>query len=145
MRDLLLCFLITLRGNDLKNISLIEIWNLRNICQHIDRRWGLSLWGFWGYAVPYSNAIIFKTKKSFSIFSFIYGISIKFWKVSKKRWLSELMYIRNYRLSKTWLNHSLESTVSEHLSTVNMLKSPKHLWIQHENSFIIFFHQFDGN
>ena len=37
------------------------------------------------------------------------------------------MYFRNYRLSKTWLDQSLKSAVSEHPLIVNMLKSPKHL------------------
>ena len=37
------------------------------------------------------------------------------------------MYFRSYRLSKTWLDHSLKSAVSEHPLIVNMLKSPKHL------------------
>ena len=37
------------------------------------------------------------------------------------------MLFRNYRLSNTWLDHSLKSAVSEHPSTVNMLKDPKYL------------------
>ena len=35
------------------------------------------------------------------------------------------MYIRSYRLQKTWLDKCLKSPVSEHPSTVNMLKGPK--------------------
>ena len=50
------------------------------------------------------------------------------------------MYFRNYRQSNTWLNHSLKSTVSERLSTVNMLKGTKHLWNLHESTFSISFH-----
>ena len=34
------------------------------------------------------------------------------------------MYFRNYRLTKTWLNHSLTSVVAEHPSTVNMVNGP---------------------
>ena len=49
------------------------------------------------------------------------------------------MHFRNYRLSKTWLERSLKSAVSEHLSTVNMLKGPKHLWNLQESTFIFFF------
>ena len=49
------------------------------------------------------------------------------------------MYFRNYRLSMTWLNHSLESAVSEHPFTVNMLVNPKHLWNLHHRTFKIFF------
>ena len=37
------------------------------------------------------------------------------------------MYFPNYRLSKTWLNHSLESAVSEPPSTVTRLMGAKHL------------------
>ena len=32
------------------------------------------------------------------------------------------MYFQNYRLWKTWLGQSLKGAVSEHPSTVNMLK-----------------------
>ena len=38
------------------------------------------------------------------------------------------MYFWNYRLSKTWLSHSLENIVSEPPSTVNVLMGAKHLW-----------------
>ena len=41
---------------------------------------------------------------------------------SKKRWSSYLLYFENYRLSKTWLDHSLKNTVSDHPLAVNMLK-----------------------
>ena len=51
------------------------------------------------------------------------------------------MCFRNYRLSKTWLNHSLKSYVSEPPSTFNMLMDDKHLWKLHESTFIIFFDQ----
>ena len=37
------------------------------------------------------------------------------------------MYFRNYRLSNTWLNDSLESTVPESHSTVKVLMGAKHL------------------
>ena len=53
------------------------------------------------------------------------------------------MYFRNYRLSKTWLDHSLKSAVSEHNSLVNMLKGLKHLGNLHENTFILFLHHFE--
>ena len=55
------------------------------------------------------------------------------------------MYFRYYRLSKTWLGHSLKYTVSEHPLTVNTLKGPKHLWNLHESTFIIFFISLMGN
>ena len=37
------------------------------------------------------------------------------------------MYFQNYRVSKTWLENSLKSTISELLLRVNMLKGP-HTW-----------------
>ena len=49
------------------------------------------------------------------------------------------MYIRNYRLWKSWLDHSLKSAVSEHALTVNMPKHRKYLQNLHESAFIMFF------
>ena len=37
------------------------------------------------------------------------------------------MYFQNYKLSKTWLDHSVKSAISERPSTVNMLKGATHL------------------
>ena len=37
------------------------------------------------------------------------------------------MYFRSYRMSETWLDHSLKIAVSELPLTVNMLKHLKHL------------------
>ena len=54
------------------------------------------------------------------------------------------MYFRDYRLSKTWLNHSLKTTISEDPLAVNMWKGPKHLWNHHERSFIIHFGNYEG-
>ena len=51
------------------------------------------------------------------------------------------MYFRNYRLSKTWLDQSLKSTISGDPLTVNMLKGPKHLSNLDDSTFIIVFHQ----
>ena len=42
-------------------------------------------------------------------------------------------------MSKTWLDHSLKNTVSEHPLTVNMLNLPKQLKNPHESTFIMFF------
>ena len=50
------------------------------------------------------------------------------------------MYFWYYKLSKTWLDNSLKSVVSEHPLTVNKLKGPKYLWNLHETTFIIFQH-----
>ena len=49
------------------------------------------------------------------------------------------MHFWNYRLWKSWLDHSLKSAVSEHALTVNMWKHPKSLWNLHESTFIMFF------
>ena len=44
----------------------------------------VSSCGLWKFAVPYSNAVILKTKHSLTVFYSIDGISIKFWKFSKE-------------------------------------------------------------
>ena len=51
------------------------------------------------------------------------------------------MYFRSYRLSETWLDHFLKSTVSELPLRVNMLKDPKQLLNLDESTFVIFFPQ----
>ena len=55
------------------------------------------------------------------------------------------MYFQNYRLRKTWLDKYPKSHVSEHHSTVNMLKKPKHLRNLHDSTFITFFHHSGGD
>ena len=49
-----------------------------------------------------------------------------------------LMYFRNYRLSKTWLDHYLRSDVLDHPLRVNILQGPQHLLNFYESMFIIF-------
>ena len=49
-----------------------------------------------------------------------------------------LMYFRNYRLPKTWLDHYLRSAVLEHPLIIKILQAPKHLLNFHERMFIIF-------
>ena len=60
--------------------------------------------------------------------------------IFKKKKIVIANYFRNYRVSKTCLDHSLISPVSEHPSTINMLKCPKQLWNLHDTTFIIFFY-----
>ena len=48
------------------------------------------------------------------------------------------MFFRNYRLWKTWLNHSLESAVSEFPWIIKILMGVKHFWNLHESTFIKF-------
>ena len=55
------------------------------------------------------------------------------------------MYFRDYRLSKTWLDHSLESPVSVPPSIINVLMGAKHLWNLYEGTFIIFLMKLKGN
>ena len=110
IRALLSYFWITPKGNDLENISLIGIWNVRGVCYHTDCQWQVSCLALWEFEVPYSIPVIIKRKNFFSIFCSIYGIYI-----------------------------SLESDVSESPSTVNMLMGAKHLWNLHESTFIKFF------
>ena len=82
-------------------------------------------------------------KKFLSVLFCLWNLHL-IWTFSKKRWSSQLMYFRNYRLSKTWIDHSLKRASSEHPSTINMLKGPKHLKNIHESTFIRFSHHFEG-
>ena len=50
------------------------------------------------------------------------------------------MYFQYNRLSKTSLDHSMESADSEHPLTVNKLEGRKHWRNLHENTFIMFFY-----
>ena len=54
------------------------------------------------------------------------------------------MYLRNYRLSKSCLEHFQKTAISEILLRLNMLKDPKHLWNLDEGTFIIFFFFFSS-
>ena len=54
------------------------------------------------------------------------------------------MYFWNYGMQETWLDKYLKSPVSEHPSTVNMLKTPKHFWYLHESSSNIFYRHSGG-
>ena len=74
---------LTLRGNNLENSSIIEIWYHRGVCKDIDCRLQVSFSGLWEFAIPYSNKIILKTKNIFSVFCSVYGIFITFKKFSK--------------------------------------------------------------
>ena len=83
-----------------------------------------------------------KKQKSFShIFFWLH-----FWNLYqvlnslKKRWPSELIFFRNYRLRETWLDNCLKSPVLQRSLTVDMLKGPKNFLKLNGNTFIISFH-----
>ena len=61
----------------------------------------------------------------------------------KKRWALEVICFWNYTLQKAELLKCQKSPVSEHLSTVNMLKAPKHSINLHGSIFVWFFDQFE--
>ena len=84
MRALLPYFSVTVRRNNLENISLTEVWNRRVGCYHIDCRSQVSCSGLCEFAVPYSNPVILKIKNIFRVFYCIYGISFKIRTFSKK-------------------------------------------------------------
>ena len=52
---------------------------------------------------------------------------------------------KQYGLQKMWLDKCLKSFVSEHHSTVNILKGRKQLWNLHDSTFIKFLHQYEQN
>ena len=70
-----------------------------------------------------SNAIISKSKNIFSIFFCISEIYIKFGIFWKEIWASEVICFWNYRLQKAGLFKWQKSPISEHLWTVNILKT----------------------
>ena len=78
MRMLLSCVFIILRDVDLENVSLSVRSNLGDLCYYIDCRWQVYRWTLREFETPNSNAIIWKTKNSISIFYSISEIYIKF-------------------------------------------------------------------
>ena len=64
--------------------------------------------------------------------------------LKKKRWVSYLMYFRNYTRQKAWLLEFLKSSVLEHLWTVNMWKRPKHCPNLYGSRFLVFFGHPEG-
>ena len=69
--------------------------------------------------VPYSNAIILKTKNFFSVFFFHWFNLQQLLNILIKRRLPQLMYFRNDRLSKTRLDYSYQF----HLWNLNQILS----------------------
>ena len=86
-----------------------------------------------------SNATISKSENIFLFFFCIYGIYIKFEILWRKRWASEVICFRNYRLQNARLLQCIKSRVSEHLWSINMWKCPKHCLNLHSSIFVIFF------
>ena len=77
-----------------------------------------------------------KQETFFGILCFIYEMYSKFWTFWEKPCSSQAVYFRNYGLAKTWLDKCLKGPVSEHRSTVNMLKGSIHCWNLHDIAFI---------
>ena len=65
--------------------------------------------------------------------------------ISKKRWYLQTMYFRSLRLPNMLLDKYLKSPVSEHDSTVNMLRVYKYLWNLHRITFVLNLHHFGQN
>ena len=86
-----------------------------------------------------SNDVISKSKTIFWIFFSISGIYIKFGKISKKIWASEVISFWNYRFEKAELLQCPKSHVSEHLWKFNILKDRKHSLNPRGTIFVIFF------
>ena len=81
-----------------------------------------------------------KNEKHFPVFFFYFWNLHQILNIlKKKRWSAELLYFRIYRLLKTFLEHSLKDTVSEHCLPVSMWKRPKLLPKEHESLWSYFF------
>ena len=76
---------------------------------------------------------------------------LHFWKLNQilnnlKKWRpSYLFYFRNYILPKIWLDQCLKSPVTQHPSTVIMLKVFWHLRNLHDTTFTILFRESGEN
>ena len=71
----------------------------------------------------------------------ISGMYIKFWILSNKIWASQVISYWNFRLERGELLKSKKKSVSEHLWTVNMLKSSKRCLNLHSSVFLKLFDQ----
>ena len=104
--------------------SLLMIWKISRLCPN-----SLSSYGKKQFKGTILDAIISKLKNFFWIFFYIFEIQFKFSTFSKKRWLSWLMYFRNYWLRKMWLDKCLKIPVWEDPSKGNMLNGTKYVEI----------------
>ena len=55
------------------------------------------------------------------------------------------MYFRNYGLPRKWLDQCIKSPVSEDPLKTNMVNAPKHCSNLKDNSFTIFFDQWEAS
>ena len=77
-------------------------------------------------------------KKFFNFFRHFWELH-KILNTFKKIWAAEMISYRNYRVEKAELLKWTKNLVWEHLSTVKMLKDPKHCLNLHGSIFVIFF------
>ena len=84
-----------------------------------------------------------RNEQIFSIFLCISGMYIKFEKLWKRIWASEVISFWTYRLQKGRLLKCLKNRVSEHSWTVSILTGPKHFTNLHAHIFVIFFDHSD--
>ena len=158
MTALLSYFFIALGRIELKNVSVSDIWNLVSMKDCFLRHW-LQMTSFFfpivtirGYQFQWNYL---KNEKCFLHFF------LRFWNLHQilsiwqnlRQLLNNLEhyrplylpYFRNYRLPKTSLDQCPKSRITEHPSTVILLKVPKHLWNLRQRTFIIFFHHSGEN
>ena len=70
-----------------------------------------------------------KKQKAFSQnFSCNLEMYRRFWTLSEKRWPSLLMYLGNYEFPKTLLDKCQKCSISEDISTSNMVNEIKQCW-----------------
>ena len=132
----LIIFFITLKETDLENIWFSEILGAFVNALIADDKYPLQ---------NCEKPSYLKNENFFSNYLFFCWNLHQLWNILKKRWSSLLMYFRNYRLWKTWLDHSLNSGVSQHPLIVNMFKHAKRLLNLHEGTLINFFNTSEGN
>ena len=96
--------------------------------------------------MPQIHMQVCRKRKTFSQFvSPFLKASLLLTIFKKKRWPSQLMYFRNFRTRKTFLDQCLKSLGSGDPSKSNTVNAPKHCWNVKDSSFTIFIDHSEGN
>ena len=91
----------------------------------------------------YSIAFISKTKHFATIFYGIFRIYIKFGTFGKKSPASQVKYVRNYYLRKTWRLECIVRLLSKNVSSANVLTCRNH-WTSMQNRTFILLSQYSA-
>ena len=124
---LVICKIWGLFVNSLTADDKFSLFNRHNITQTIQMQLSKKEISFFGF---FTESL--KSKSTFEHFE-------------KKRWPSFLMYFRNYRLQRRWLEKYLKSLAWGDPSTINLVNGPKHCWYLHDSTLTILIDHCEGN